>query len=249
MKKDRVFAHKQTMVSPFRFSREVAAVFDDMLIRSVPFYGEALKQQARLAERYFQPGSRIYDLGCSHGNMGLVILDTFRERPFSMIGVDNSLPMIEKYRRRLKKKPNASGIDLVCGSMTDVAISNTSVVIVNLTLQFLAPEHRDELVKRIYEGLVPGGIFLLTEKTVNQDPELADLELDFYCQFKRENGYSDLEISQKREALDKVLIPESVETHEHRLAAAGFSRFTVWLKWFNFAAMLAVKDPAHPNKF
>ena len=241
MKKDRVFLRKQTLVSPFTFNREVAEVFDDMLIRSVPFYGEALKQQARLARRYYRSGTRIYDLGCSHGNMGLLVLDGFGEVPLSMVGVDNSIPMMEKYRQRLESRKGSQNIDLICASMTDVAIARASVVIVNLTLQFLAPHLRDGLIASVYKGLVPGGVLLLTEKTLNADPELAALEQEFYCQFKRENGYSELEISQKRDALDKVLVPEPVEVHRQRLESAGFTRFNLWLKWFNFASMLAIK--------
>ncbi len=230
------------MVTPFRFTREVAEVFDDMLFRSVPFYGEALKQQSAMAVRFYQQGSRIYDLGCSHGNMGMLILDEFQGKPFSMTGIDNSIPMIRKYHGRLKERKNASCIHLVCGSMTDIRITGASVVIINLTLQFLPPDQREGLIRSVFEGLLPGGVLLLTEKTRDPDPGLAELELESYCQFKRENGYSELEISQKRDALEKVLIPESVDTHRQRILDAGFSRFGVWLKWFNFASMLAVKN-------
>lgn len=241
MKKDRVFAQKQTVITPFKFNRAVAAVFDDMLVRSVPFYGEALKQQARMARRYYQSGSRIYDLGCSHGNMGVLLLDFFENESFRLTGVDNSLPMIEKYARRLDRRGGCPHIDLVCAGMEDVAIANASVVIINLTLQFLDPGKRDQLIQRVFNGLLPGGILLLTEKTRHPDPELSTLELDFYCEFKRENGYSELEISQKRDALEKVLIPESVAVHERRILEAGFEIFNVWLKWFNFTSMLAIK--------
>ena len=241
MKKDKVFARKQTTITPFRFNREVADVFDDMLVRSVPFYGESLKQQARMTRRFYRPGTRIYDLGCSHGNMGVLVRDAFEEVPFCMIGVDSSLPMIEKYQKRMISPGEGSSIHLVCGRMEDVRLENASVVIINLTLQFLSPGKRDSLIRSVYEGLSPGGILLLTEKTLHPDPGISELELDFYCQFKRENGYSELEISQKREALDKVLIPEPVKTHENRILSTGFSRFSVWLKWFNFTSMLAIK--------
>ncbi len=241
MKKDKVFAHRQNTITPFRFNKKVADVFDDMLVRSVPFYGESLKQQARMTNSYYKPGTRIYDLGCSHGNMGVLVQDVFQDTPFFMIGVDNSLPMIDKYRKRLGNSDKKSSIHLICGGMEDIKIENASVVLINLTLQFLSPEKRDGLIRSIYEGLSPGGVLLLTEKTVHPDPGLSDLELEFYCQFKRENGYSDLEISQKRDALDKVLIPESVETHEMRILSSGFSLFNVWLKWFNFTSMLAIK--------
>ncbi len=241
MKKDTFFAQKQTTIAPFRFSKKVADVFDDMLARSVPFYGESLKQQARMTRRYYKPGSRIYDLGCSHGNLGILVQDVFKDTPFSMTGVDNSLPMIEKYKNRLDDIEAKDSIQLVCCGMEDIIIKNASVVLINLTLQFLSPEKRDGLIRSIYNGLSQGGVLLLTEKTLHPDPELSDLELEFYCQFKRENGYSDLEISQKRDALEKVLIPESVNTHEKRIISSGFSQVNVWLKWFNFTSMLAIK--------
>lgn len=241
MEKDKVFAEKQTTITPFCFNEKVARVFDDMLVRSVPFYGEVLKQQARMSLRHYRAGTRIYDLGCSHGNFGILISEVFKNTPFRMTGVDSSKPMIDKYRRRIADTMNNNPIDLVCGCMEDIKIKNASVVVVNLTLQFLSPDKRDEMIKAIYKGLIPGGILLLFEKTLHTDPMLAELEQDFYCQFKRENGYSDLEISQKRDALEKVLIPESVPSHENRILAAGFSLFNVWLKWFNFTAMMAVK--------
>jgi len=236
-----VFAEKQTTITPFRFNEKVARVFDDMLVRSVPFYGEALKQQARMSFRYYKTGTRIYDLGCSHGNLGMLIMEVFKQAPFRMTAVDSSIPMIDKYSRRIADNKNKACIDLVCGYMEDIRIKNASVVVVNLTLQFLSPEKRDEMVRTIYKGLSPGGLLLLTEKTLHPDPGLSELEQEFYCQFKRENGYSDLEISQKRDALEKVLIPESVSDHENRILSSGFSLFNVWLKWFNFTSMLAIK--------
>lgn len=140
MEKDKVFAEKQTTISPFRFNEKVARVFDDMLVRSVPFYGEALKQQARMSLRYYRPGTRIYDLGCSHGNLGMLIMEVFKETPFRMTAVDSSIPMIDKYSRRMADNKKKKDLDLVCGYMEDIRIKNASVVVVNLTLQFLSPE-------------------------------------------------------------------------------------------------------------
>ncbi len=244
LEKDRVFAEKQTTVSPFRFNENVARVFEDMLVRSVPFYAEALKQEARMAQKYYRPGTRIYDLGCSHGNFGLLLFEVFGDAPFTVTAVDNSWPMIDRYAARLSAYHSdrcQRHIHLVCAGMQDIKIENASVVVLNLTLQFLKPQKRERMIQKIYGGLYPGGILLITEKTVNPDPELAQMELDFYRQFKRENGYSDLEISQKRDALEKVLIPDTMVAHEKRILAAGFSTFNVWLKWFNFVSMMAIK--------
>ncbi len=241
MKKDQVFAKKKDRIEPFEFNREVTAVFDDMLKRSVPLYKESIQRQAQMAKGFFQEKTRIYDLGCSHGNLGVLILEQFKNTPFTMIGVDSSLPMIDKYQTRLEQVDNSHQIKLVCGLLENIRIENASVVLINLTLQFLELKKRDGLIKKIYDGLLPGGILLVTEKIIHQARPINNLEQNFYRRFKRENGYSELEISQKRDALEKVLIPESPGVHKRRFLNAGFSSFDVWLKWFNFASMIAIK--------
>lgn len=241
MNKDRVFAGEKEKIKPFEFNQEVAGVFDDMLNRSVPLYSESIKRQSQLATEYYQDHSRIYDLGCSHGNLGILILDQFKDKQFSMIAVDNSMPMIKKYSKRLKKKDNAHQIHLTCSRLEDIKIKNASIVLINLTLQFLDPKKRDSLMKNIYQGMNPGGVLLLTEKIIHRSHSIEELQTKFYKTFKVENGYSELEISQKRDALEKVLIPDSVETHQNRILNAGFATFDIWLKWFNFTSIIAIK--------
>lgn len=241
MKTDRVFADKKKNIQPFEFNREVADVFDDMLNRSVPFYSEIITRQSQLAQEYYQDGSRIYDLGCSHGNLGILILNQIKKRQISLIGVDNSKPMIEKYTNRLKKLKHHHKLDLVYGDIEDIEIENASVVLINLTLQFLSIESRNDLIKKVFNGLKPNGIVLLTEKVVHESESIDQLQTRFYKSFKLDNGYSELEISQKRDALEKVLIPESIQSHSSRLLNAGFTSFDIWFKWFNFASMMAIK--------
>lgn len=241
MEKDRIFAGKKDTSGPFTFNREVARVFDDMLNRSVPLYGESIRRQAEMASEYYQDRSRIYDLGCSNGNLGLLILDRMKARKFTLVGVDSSLPMIETYTRRIKGKPGASSVCLICGLLENIRIRNASVVLMNLTLQFIDPEKRDAVLASVFHGINPGGVLLLTEKTVHREEKLKDLEIRFYNTFKLENGYSELEISRKREALEKVLVPDTLETHQKRLARAGFKSTDIWLKWFNFTSFIAVK--------
>jgi tRNA (cmo5U34)-methyltransferase len=249
MTRDRVFARKRRQIQPFSFNREVAEVFDDMLVRSVPLYKESLYRQTDLVRRFFQAGTRIYDLGCSHGNLGVRLQAVFKGILFTLVGVDTSRPMLEKYRKRLDPPEPGRNIHLVCGAMEDICITNASVVVINLTLQFLDPAARDDLIGRIFDGMVPGGLLLVMEKTVHPEPGINDLQLAVYRQFKRENGYSDLEISQKRDALEKVLIPDTLETHFQRLDRAGFKRVDVWLKWFNFSAIMAVRPGREPLAF
>ncbi len=242
MGKDRIFAEKIETPEPFRFNREIADVFDDMLNRSVPLYAESIRRQAEIASDYYQDKSCIYDLGCSNGNLGLKILKQMKTRKVNLIGVDSSIPMIEKYAERLKDLPDLPPVRLVCGLLEDIKIRNAAVVLINLTLQFIDPQKRDLVLTRVFHGLNPGGILLLTEKTIHSKQEIDDLQIRFYKKYKLENGYSELEISQKREALEKVLCPDTIETHEKRLKRAGFKIIDVWLKWFNFASFIAIKQ-------
>ncbi len=237
MEKDQVFAQKMEKVSPFEFDEKVADVFNDMLERSVPMYEESLKQQAGLVSRFYQSGTDVYDLGCSNGNLGMKILN---DKNISIIAVDSSSPMIERYRSRLDNDQKQS-VKLICDYIENIQISNASVVIVNLTLQFIDMKKRAELVNRIYKGLVKGGVFVLTEKITHDDKIFKSIYEDFYINFKLENGYSALEISQKRDALEKVLIPETISDHKTRIKKAGFKGFDIFLKWFNFASMIACK--------
>ncbi|MBF0572136.1 MAG: carboxy-S-adenosyl-L-methionine synthase CmoA [Desulfamplus sp.] len=245
MKKDNIFTFKREPVAAFEFNEEVTSVFDDMIKRSVPLYMESLKRQCQLTERFYKKGTKIYDLGCSHGNLGIMIHEEFKEQPYKMIAVDSSPSMIEKYRNRLEDicgYREENNISLVCGLAENISISNASVVIVNLTMQFIQPVKRDDFIKEIYNGLIDGGILLLTEKIIHQNKIISDLEQDFYKSFKLENGYSELEISRKRDSLENVLIPETIESHIKRLENSGFNTMDVWLKWFNFASIIAIKD-------
>ncbi|MFH1156551.1 MAG: carboxy-S-adenosyl-L-methionine synthase CmoA [Pseudomonadota bacterium] len=244
MKKDTLFAQQKDPVPAFEFNEQVVSVFDDMLERSVPLYRESISRQAQLALEYYRQGTGIYDMGCSHGRLGMMICEVFKEKPFFMVGVDSSGPMLDAYRAKLASTSWKGRVSLVCGLAEEVTVQAASVVIVNLTLQFIRPERRDRFIRAIYQGLVPGGILILTEKVIHEDPVLSGLEQAFYARLKMENGYSQLEISQKREALEGVLIPETLEKHQDRLSQAGFSNCDVWLKWFNFASMICIKQQA-----
>ena len=242
MGKDRIYAEKKGQVEPFRFNAEVTRVFDDMLNRSVPFYAEIQNRLVQLTESHYQDRSWIYDLGCSHGNLGVQITRKFKDKTFSMLAVDSSLPMIAKYASRLQAFKNAGSIHLVCGQMENIRIRNASVVLINLTLQFLDPEKRDALLRKIYQGLNPGGILILTEKIYHDLDMINQIQLSFYKRFKLENGYSELEISQKRDALEKILKPDTVDMHLKRIKQSGFSTADVWFKWFNFTSIMAIKN-------
>lgn len=242
MSRDDIYQQYRAPVPPFEFDAEVARVFNDMIHRSIPFYEEILRQQVRLIRQYYQPDSTVYDLGCSNGNLGLALCRAMGTTDFKMVAVDNSAPMLALFQERLADERGAERVALQNQDVRQVAMHNSSVVVLNFTLQFLALDERDALIQRIYNSLRPGGVLLFCEKITHDHQALADLQLAFYHTFKRENGYSDLEISQKREALEKVLIPESMTQHVARLNRAGFQSVEVWFKWFNFAAMLVLKS-------
>ncbi|MCD6527086.1 MAG: carboxy-S-adenosyl-L-methionine synthase CmoA [Desulfuromonas sp.] len=240
MSEDSIYSQPQS-VAPFEFNDRVVQVFDDMIHRSVPMYRESLKRQAELAAHFYQPNSRIYDLGCSNGNFGLQLLTQMGDRPFALEAIDNSLPMLNQYRQRLDAVDNYDQVRIHHTSIEQIDLQSASVVVINLTLQFLSLAVRDQLLQRIYDALLPGGILLLTEKVVHEDEQLSALQQDWYYRLKKENGYSQLEISQKRDALENVLIPESCEQHQQRLHNVGFRQTDIWLKWFNFTSFLCLK--------
>lgn len=241
MTRDKIYQVPKDPVDPFTFDDQVARVFDDMIDRSIPFYREIIRRQAQLIEGYYQPGTVIWDLGCSNGNLSLEICRRMGDTPFRIAAVDNSAPMLKVFSERLAATPCAQRVTLRCEDIARTEIENASAVVLNFTLQFLPPEGRSDLIAGIYKGMTRGGILLFSEKITHTHPSMAELQQELYYTFKRENGYSDLEISQKREALDKVLIPETVEQHQERLRQAGFGAIDLWQKWFNFAAWIAIK--------
>ena len=238
-RKDSLYAANM-MPGDFVFDEKVAAVFDDMIHRSVPGYTTIIAMTASLAEKYCRPGTRIYDLGCSLGAASLAIARRMKGRPCEIIAVDSSRPMLELLQERLSE---LGGGPVQCRQedIRDSVIENASVVILNFTLQFIAPEDRAQLLRRIHEGMTPGGILILSEKIVLSDPRLNELYIDMYHQFKKDMGYSELEISRKRAALEKVLLPESGDTHRARLCDAGFESVANWFQCFNFTSMVAFK--------
>lgn len=242
MSKDTLYKNRQSEIAPFAFDADVAAVFDDMLARSIPGYTDLIRRQAQICRGCLQPASRLYDLGCSHGNLGMRVLDNPPAIPFTILAVDNAPAMLARYRCRLSRHPEAKRVDLICADLLDVKVEQASVVVVNFTLQFLPREMRGMLLRRIYEGLLPGGVLLFSEKIVHADRDLDELQIDFYHRFKAENGYSRLEISQKREALENVLLPDTIAVHEERLTLAGFQRWDIWQKWFNFTSWIVIKE-------
>lgn len=241
-KSDAIYASPLEEIIDFRFDEKVVKVFPDMIQRSVPGYGTLISTIGVLAAKYAQANSHCYDLGCSLGAVTLSIRQRINQPDCDIIAVDNSPAMIERGKQLLASDQSSTiPVKLVCADIKNVAIENASVVVMNFTLQFIPLEQRLILIKRIYEGLKPGCILILSEKIAFDDQARQDFHVDSHHDFKRANGYSDLEISQKRSALENVLIPETLATHQQRLKDAGFASSDVWFQCFNFISLVAIK--------
>jgi tRNA (cmo5U34)-methyltransferase len=239
---DQIYASHQP-VKDFVFDDKVAAVFTDMINRSVPGYATIISMIGTLAERYCTPGSNIYDLGCSLGGATMAMSHQISHQDYTLYAIDNSDAMIRRFRAALDATPSAAQLplQLICADIDEIEMTNASVVVLNFTLQFIDRQKRDALMEKICRSLRPGGILVLSEKIVFPEPELNALFIDMYHQFKQAQGYSELEVSQKRAALENVLIPESIDAHKERLMQAGFRSCDVWFQCFNFASMVAFK--------
>jgi tRNA (cmo5U34)-methyltransferase len=241
MAKDTIYAADPAKSGSFEFNEAVASVFPDMLRRSIPGYAETIKAIGGLARRSIQPGSHCYDLGCSLGAATLAMRRNVTVEGCRIIGVDNAAAMVKRCQEIVAADSAPTPVDILHADIRDVPVVDASMVVMNYTLQFLPPAERGSLVKRIAEGMREGGVFVLSEKVVHDDPEFDRLLVDLHHDFKRQNAYSEMEIARKRAAIENVLIPDSVMTHTSRLRDAGFRTAGVWLRWFNFVSILAVR--------
>jgi tRNA (cmo5U34)-methyltransferase len=239
--KDTIYASPLDAIAAFAFDERVVRVFPDMIQRSVPGYSTIIAMTGVLAERYAQPRSRCYDLGCSLGASTLSMRAQLQERDCTIVAVDNSAAMIEHCRTLIANDTNSTAVELQLGDIIDTPIDDASVVVLNFTLQFIAQAQREALLQRICAGMRPGGVLVLSEKICFDDAHLQQLNTDLHHSFKRANGYSALEIAQKRNSLENVLIPETLAVHRQRLQSAGFSSVDVWFQCFNFASLVAIK--------
>lgn len=239
--RDRLYADSRPRIDDFMFDERVAAVFEDMIRRSVPGYGNIVAMTGIVAAEYAQAGSRCYDLGCSLGATTFAMRRHLKAPDCRIVAVDNAPAMVEKCRANLQQAPGDAAVDLVCADIRNVQIEDASVVVLNFTLQFLPLAERDALITRIHRGLRRDGVVVLSEKISSAGAYEETLITRLHHGFKRANGYSSLEISQKRVALERVLVPESLGTHEARLEMAGFRHVIPWFRCLNFASVLAVR--------
>ncbi len=230
-------------IGDFDFGEATAAVFDDMLERSVPEYRELQRMIGELAATFAEPGTHLYDLGCSTG----ITLETLAgaiPAPVELVGVDYSPAMLERARERLSGLSLPGGVKLVCADLNDgVEVANASVVVLNLTLQFVRPLRRDRLVADIHRGMNPNACLILVEKVLGNDSLFNRTFIRLHYERKRRNGYTQTEIARKREALENVLVPYRVDENLELLARHGLRQADIFFKWYNFCGIVAVKGP------
>lgn len=238
---DKVFSEKNSAVADFKFGEQVVSVFDNMVTRSVPFYVEIQRMITEIVKDFATEGSNIYDLGCSTGTT-LINIDKVADESVSFVGVDESEEMRNKCEENFKKAGVKRKYKVIYGDLNKgIRIDNASVVILCLTLQFVRPLYRERVIREIYNSLDKNGCLILVEKVLGEDSLFNRLFIKYYYEMKKRNNYSELEIAQKREALENVLIPYRLEENKELLFRSGFKSLEVFFKWYNFAGLVAIK--------
>ena len=246
MKRDYVFAAEETRSADFEFNEDVAEAFDDMVERSVPFYTEQQRMVREIAKAFWIPGTSIFDFGCSTATTAIGLGLDIPEA--QIVGFDNSWPMID----RASEKVREAGVDErvsirhadLNGKLSELEFKNASVAALCWTLQFVRPLNRDSLIRHIYDSLADNGALIVTEKVLTNNGHANRFFIDFYYDGKRRRGYSDVEISRKREALENVMVPYRMEENIELFKRSGFEIVETFFQWYNFAGFVCIKKPA-----
>lgn len=237
---DTIFASPLAELVDFVFDEKVVDVFPDMINRSVPGYGTIINLIGIIAEQYAKPNTCLYDLGCSLGAASLSMRHRLTKEGCEIISVDNAQAMIERLDKILLRDNSKTPVKTICSDIKNIEMNNASVAVMNFTLQFIPTDERENIIEKIFKGINKGGCLILSEKLAfSEDENSAQVEL--HHAFKKSNGYSDLEIAQKRSALENILIPETKDVHIQRLQKAGFSQVFPIFQCFNFASFIAIK--------
>lgn len=240
MEKDNIYSLPLERVGDFQFDEQVVQVFPDMISRSVPGYGSILSMIGELAQEYAKAETKIYDLGCSLGACSLIMRPRV-PASCTIHAVDSSQAMIDALRGKLVTDSSLCVLEVECCDIREVDVQRASLSVLNFTLQFVPRAERQDLLQKIAHGTIPGGALVLSEKIAFSDPKQQNLLTELHHSFKRANGYSELEVAQKRAALEKTLLPETLDCHLDRLRSVGFRLATCWFQCFNFVSILAVK--------
>lgn len=239
---DTIFSKPVEKVTDFAFDEAVARVFPDMIRRSVPGYTTIIPMIGIITEHYAQNNTHCYDLGCSLGASTLAMRHGLKSKDCQLVAIDNSEAMLDRCRHYIELDNEHTAVKLLHADINTLTFKPSSVITLNFTLQFIAPDLRAALLSKIYQALTPGGVLILSEKICFDESHEQETLENLHWGFKKANGYSELEVSQKRSALEQVLLPDTLETHKYRLTNAGFSAPHLWYQCFNFMSLIAVKD-------
>jgi tRNA (cmo5U34)-methyltransferase len=246
LERDQVFTGTVPRGTDFVFDAGVAAVFDDMLRRSVPFYDEQQRMLVEIAKRFYIPGTVVYDLGCSTASTLLALARELGPEA-RLVGYDNSAPMLERARRNIHDAGASGRVDATLADfnadLENFRLDGASLVVMAWTLQFVRPLRRDTLIRWIYQALAENGALVVTDKVLTASSHMNRFFIDWYYDFKRRNGYSEDEILRKREALENVLIPYRIDENLEMFRRNGFEIVETFFQWYNFAGFLCVKKP------
>lgn len=238
---DRLYSKSLKVIEQFQFDDSVAAVFEDMVTRSVPGYLLLLDLLGVVAEKMIKPNSLCYDLGCSLGASTLSIRHNIQTKACKIIAIDNSKAMTNRCEQIINNDKTAVPVCVLNQNVLDYSFEPCQFVAMNLLLMFIAKNQRTKLIKSIYDQLNPGGVLFISEKIAFADNHENKLINDLHHQFKIHQGYSQLEVAQKREAIEHVLIPETFEEHKNRLNQVGFKSTYMLFQSFNFISFIAIK--------
>jgi len=226
----------------WQFDQEVTAVFDDMLQRSIPQYNAMRLVTFEVGRRFVQPGTAIIDMGCSRGQALLPVVSQFGEAN-DYIGLEISEPMIEAARQNFAYHPHGNRVTIQSADLRrDFPGVTSSVVLAVLTLQFTPIEYRQQIIRRVFESLAPGGAFILVEKVLGATSKLDEAFVELFLNIKRENGYSESQIDRKRMSLEGVLVPVTAHWNEELLRQEGFTSVDCFWRHLNFAGWVALKS-------
>jgi len=238
---DLIYSNPQSQVKDFTFDAHVVEVFPDMITRSVPGYNTIIDTIGRLSQRFVQKNSTAYDLGCSLGAATLAMRKGINNKQCKIIAVDNSSAMVERCKMHINAFKGETPVEVIEADIQDIKIENASMVVLNFTLQFVDKSERQALISNVASGINRGGVLIISEKISHADSIIDEHLIDLHHDFKRTNGYSELEVAQKRTALENVMRTDSIEQHIERLTNAGFSHVSPWFQCFNFISFIAIK--------
>ena len=239
---DNIYTTAQPDLSPFSFNEQVTNVFPDMIKRSVPGYDNIISMIGMITDRYAIKNTNLYDLGCSLGAATFAMRRHLSpEQHCTISAIDNSPSMVKSCKELLIAYKSEIPVKVVLDNISNVHLENASIVVLNFTLQFLPKEERQNLLAKIYEALLPGGVLILSEKFCFKEKKTQQFITQLHEDFKRSQGYSELEISQKRAALDNVLVADSIEEHYARLKLTGFTNNSLCYQHLNFGMIISVK--------